>query len=434
MTVLDDIHNTNGSSQDISARDLKWVARPTRRIPVAVASASGSVLIDADGRELIDLTSGWNVCNVGWNHPRVIEAVREQASKLPFAPPWCTHDGRPGVAERVSGLLGDGDYAALCGANGSESVEAALKVARRATGRYAVVGFTEAYHGGTLGSILAGGVSKLHGLFLPKDEWHRHAPIPDMLRADGRNYGDLAREIILQDPAPAAVLLEPVFTNPGVLAGDAHFYESIAEAARACGALVIMDEIGTGFGRTGTMFGFQQFPIRPDIVVVAKGLTTGAVPMAGALMRSELVKHVAGQGFSSTFGWTPLACAAANATLDVLEEEGLPARAKELGERAVERLRPLVDGVEHVADVRGYGLEMGIELADEKRDPLPAEVLMKLTRKLLTRGVFAEPSAYTSTLLIMPPLSIPEEQFNKALDIVAEAIEEMDLSTTPQNS
>jgi 4-aminobutyrate aminotransferase len=147
-----------------------------------------------------------------------------------------------------------------------------------------------------------------------------------------------------------------------------------------------------------------------------------------------LVKFVAGQGFSSTFGWTPLACAAANATLDVMEEEGLPARAKELGSRAVERLRPLVDGVEHVADVRGYGLEMGIELTDESRNPLPAEEMMKLTRKLLTRGVFAEPSAYTSTLLIMPPLSIPEEQFDRALDIVAEAISEMELKRTAKDS
>jgi 4-aminobutyrate aminotransferase len=156
--------------------------------------------------------------------------------------------------------------------------------------------------------------------------------------------------------------------------------------------------------------------------------------MAGALMRSELVKFVAGQGFSSTFGWTPLACAAANATLDVLEQEGLPARAKELGRRAVERLQPLVDGVEHVADVRGYGLEIGIELTDENRDPLPFEEMAKLTRKLLSRGVFAEPSAYTSTLLIMPPLSIPEEQFNQALDIVAEAIDEMELKSAAKDS
>lgn len=425
MTTLDQIQETHEKSHDIATRDLQWVARPSRRIPLAVASAKGSVLIDADGREVIDLTSGWNVCNVGWNHPRIIEAIKRQASELPFAPPWCTHDGRPSVAERMSNLLGGG-FAALCGSNGSESVEAALKVARRATGRHATVGFTEAYHGGTLGAMLAGGVPSLHGVDLPKDEWHRHAPIPDRLRASERNYGDLAREVILREPKPAAVLLEPVFTNPGVLAGDEHFYKSIAEAANACGALIIIDEIGTGFGRTGSMFGFQQWPIKPDIVVVAKAISSGAVPMAGALIRSDLVKFVAGAGFSSTFGWTPLACAAANATLDVIEEEALVPRAKELGKMAAERLRPLINEVAHVADVREYGLEIGVELVKPDGTPVSFNTIINLARGLLGRGVFAEPSSYTSTLLIMPPLSIPEEQLRHALDIVDESVKSMD--------
>jgi 4-aminobutyrate aminotransferase-like enzyme len=426
MTVLDQINNTRGASYDIAARDLQSVARPSRRLPLAVSSARGAVLVDADGRKIIDLTSGWNVCNTGWNHPRVVEAVRRQASELSFAPPWCTHDGRPLVAERLSEHLGGG-FAALCGSNGSEAVEAALKVARRATGRHAVVGFTEAYHGGTLGSMLAGGMSKLHGVDLPEDGWHRHAPIPDMLRAAGKDYGELARAIILTDPLPSAVLLEPVFTNPGVLAGDDDFYKAIGETARECGALLIVDEIGTGFGRTGSMFAFQQFQIKPDIVVVAKAIASGAVPMAGALIRSELVRFVAGPGFSSTFGWTPLACAAANATLDVLEEERLPSRAKQLGELATKRLRPLIDEISHVADVRAYGLEIGVELVNSKGDPLSLNDMLKLSRALLARGVFAEPSHYTSTLLIMPPLTIPEEQLLQALDIVDEFIRSMDI-------
>jgi 4-aminobutyrate aminotransferase-like enzyme len=425
-TTLDQLKETQKKSHNIGVRDLQWVARPTRRIPLAVAAAHGSILIDADGREVIDLTSGWNVCNIGWNHPRVVEAVKQQAAQLSFAPPWCTHDGRPGLAERLSHYLG-GNFAALCGSNGSESVEAALKVARRATKRHAVVGFTEAYHGGTLGSMMAGGVPSLHGVDLPKDEWHRHAPIPDMLRAGERNYGDIAREIILQEPQPAAVLLEPVFTNPGVLAGDDHFYKSIAETASACGALVIIDEIGTGFGRTGSMFGFQQLPIQPDIVVVAKAISSGAVPMAGALMRSELVKFVSGAGFSSTFGWTPLACAAANATLDVIEEEGLAARARELGKKASKRLGVLRDEVGHVADVREHGLEIGVELVKPDGTPVSLNTMLKLARTLLGRGIFAEPSSYTSTLLIMPPLSIPEEQFLHALDIVVDTITGMDV-------
>lgn len=420
-SVLDEIHDTQGTAADLAARDRGAVARPTPRIPVVAAGGRGATLIDADGRELTDLTSGWNVTNTGWNHPEVIAAVRTQAEQLAFSPPWCSHQGRVTVAERLSEAVGF-QAKTLCVVSGSEAVEAALKVARRATGRHATVAFTEAYHGGTLGAMLAGGVPQLRGVDLPPDEWHRHAPIPDMLRRGSRDYAEEARRVILADPAPAAVLLEPVFTNPGVIHGDGDFYKAIAEAAAEAGALVIMDEVGTGFGRTGQMFGFQNWPIQPDIVTVAKGLSSGVVPMAGAVMRAELADAVAGPGFSSTFGWTPLACAAAHATLDVIQREDLAGRARRLGEEALGRLRPLVEQVPHVADVRGMGLEMGIELTAPDGSPLPRPPMEHLTRRLLERGVFAEPSAYTSTLLLMPPLVIPDDQLWSALDIVAEEI------------
>src|SRR5262245_55075255 len=126
MSVLDSLTGAKGLSTRLAERDRKAVARPTPRIPVVVAGGVGATLIDADGRELLDLTSGWNVVNTGWNHPRIIEAVRRQAGALPFAPPWCSHSGRVEVAERLSEQLGGG-WAVLCGATGSEAVEAALK-------------------------------------------------------------------------------------------------------------------------------------------------------------------------------------------------------------------------------------------------------------------------------------------------------------------
>lgn len=423
-TVLDEIHDSNGAAADLAVRDRRAVARPTPRIPLVVASGHGATLVDADGREVTDLTSGWNVTNTGWNHPEVVAAVHRQADRLAFSPPWCSHEGRVTVAERLSELMGF-PCKTLCGATGSEAVEAALKVARRATGRHAVVAFTEAYHGGTLGAMLAGGVPQLRGVDLPRDEWHRHAPIPDSLRRGERDYAEEARSVILAQPAPAAVLLEPLFTNPGVLHGDETFYKAVAEAAAEVGALIIIDEVGTGFGRTGMMFGFEHWPIQPDIVTVAKGLSSGVVPMAGAVMRAELAEAVAGPGFSSTFGWIPLACAAAHATLDVLVRDDLPGRARRLGEEALARLRPLVTAVPQVAGVRGLGLEMGVELVDPEGAPLPRPPMERLTRRLLERGVFAEPSAYTSTLLLMPPLVIPEQQLWSALDLVGEEIAAM---------
>lgn len=417
MSVVNDADQ----SSVLVDRDRRHVARPTRRIPVVVEGGHGAVLVDVDGRELIDLTSGWNVVNTGWNHPRVVAAVRRQAEAGAFAPPWCSHRGRVDYADRLAGWLG-GEWLAWCGAGGSEAVEAALKIARLATGRQPVVGFDQAYHGGTLGSMLAGGVPGRPGRYVPADGVHRHAPIPDPVRGGDLDYAALARATILADPAPAAVLLEPLFTNPGVLAGTDAFYRAVTDATAAAGALLIVDEIGTGFGRTGRRFGHQHTALRPDILVTGKAMASGAVPMSAALIRPELAAAVAGPGFSVTFGWTPLACAAAATTLDVIEDEGLVERSRVLGARALELLRPLAAGCAHVAAVRGQGLEIGVELVTADRAPVSWSTLSLLTERLLARGVFAEPSSYTSTLLIMPPLVIEESQLDRALAVVAEEV------------
>jgi len=226
--------------------------------------------------------------------------------------------------------------------------------------------------------------------------------------------------------------MEVVFTNPGVIIGDPDFYRAVERAARSVGALIIVDEIGTGFGRTGTMFGFYQFPIHPDIVVIGKAMTSGAVPMSGAIIRAELGRVVVGPAFDSTFGWTPLACAASLATLQVLESEALLARAKALGDQAIRRLADSLDGVRLVREIRGAGLEIGIELGNDDRQPIDGERKNRLVQDALDRGVFVEFSRYTSTLLIMPPLTIPEEEFFPALNVVCECIRE--LSKEPEAS
>lgn len=419
--MLDDLLGTVEESHTLTQLDLQHIARPSRRIPLVVKSGRGAILVDVDGREVIDLTSGWNVVNTGWNHPRVVSAVAHQLEAAAFAPPWCSHPGRVRLAQRLGEWIG-GEWVAWSGVSGSEAVETSLKIARRATGRQAVVGFEHAYHGGTLGSMLAGGVPALHGVDLPRDSWHRYAPIPDALRSGGRDYAALAREVILADPPPAAVLLEPLFTNPGVIHGADSFYKAVAEAAAAAGALLVVDEIGTGFGRTGRRFAFQHWALTPDIVVTGKAMASGAVPMSAAMIRPDLAAAVTGPGFSATFGWTPLACAAAAATLEVIDDEGLVDRAERLGRHALSVLEPLAATCDHVAAVRGKGLELGIELVQPDLKPVSWATMNGLVTRLLCRGVFAEPSAYTSTLLIMPPLTISEEQLDQALSIVVAEI------------
>jgi 4-aminobutyrate aminotransferase len=409
------------TAADWTARDLRAIARGSTRVPLVITAATGSTLTDADGRTYTDLTSGWNVANIGWGHPHVLEAIGRQVLRLPFAPSWCSHPDRIEYAERLNALLGGG-YAAWCGCGGSEAVEAALKIARRATGRHAVVGFTEAYHGGTLGAMLAGGVPRLHNIDLPPDRWHRHAPIPEPGSAPPADWAAAAETVILSDPPPAAVLLEAVFTNPGVLAGDDHFYQTVQSAARKAGALLITDEIGTGFGRTGRLFAFSHFGLDPDIVVIAKAMTSGVVPMSAALVKREFVPSMRGPGFDATFGWTPLACAAASTTLDVIEEEQLVSRARDLGTSALAWLRAQLKGLSSVVGVRGYGLEMGVELAEPSGQRLDQARLQQFLTSLRARGIFAESSRYTTTLLIMPPLNIPEAELERALVVVCEEI------------
>ena len=426
MGVLDDLLGTVDESYELTQLDLRCVARPSRRIPLVVERGRGAVLVDVDGREVIDLTSGWNVVNTGWNHPRIVSAVARQLQATAFAPPWCSHRGRAQLAQQLGEWIG-GKWLAWSGVSGTEAVEASLKIARRATGRRAVVGFEHAYHGGTLGSMLAGGVPALHGVDAPRDSWHRHAPIPDAVRSEGRDYAALAREVILADPPPAAVLLEPLFTNPGVIYGADSFYNAVTEATAAAGALLVVDEIGTGFGRTGRRFAFQHWALTPDIVVTGKAMASGAVPMSAAMIRPDLAAAVTGPGFSATFGWTPLACAAAIATLEVIDDEGLVDRAQRLGQHALSVLEPLAATCEHVAAVRGKGFELGIELAQPDLKPISWATMSRLVAQLLRRGVFAEPSAYTSTLLIMPPLTISEEQLDQALSIVVAEITKLRL-------
>jgi 4-aminobutyrate aminotransferase-like enzyme len=419
VTVLDEIHQTRGRSAELAERDRARICRATPRIPLVVERASGIHLFDTEGRRVLDFTSGWNVANTGWNHPAVISSVSRQLAATAFAPPWCTHPMRVAYAERLCATI-TGDYRVLSLATGSEAVEAALKIARRATGRHVVLGFAEAYHGGTLGSMLAGGVAALHGKDLPSSVEHRHVPVMHNL-ADPALYLEQVCAAIIAPPAPAAVLLEPFFTNPGILYRDRTFYQTVQRAARSVGALLILDEVGTGFGRTGKMFGFQHWGLEPDLIAVAKAIASGVIPMAATILRADLAPAVAGPGFSSTFGWTPLACAAAEATLNVLEKEELCERAGERGVFAKSFLRKHCR-FQSVVDIRGEGLELGIELAGPDNETVTKTALRALTTALLRRGVFAETSSFTSTLLVMPPLTITEAELAAALEVVVEEL------------
>jgi 4-aminobutyrate aminotransferase-like enzyme len=407
-------------------RDRSTIIRGSARIPFALATASGAIITDVDGNNFIDLTSGWNVANIGWNNSAVRESVYAQLAELPFAPSWCSHWGKIRYAESLlENFDAKENFACWAGCGGSEAIEAALKIARKSTGRKVVIGFSEAYHGGTLGAMLAGGIEHFHDIGGMECS-HRHIRFPYPADDNETDWIGFATKTIRAAPLPAAVLLEAVFTNPGVIVPSANFLNAIQSTAREVGALVIVDEIGTGFGRCGSMFAYTRMGLNPDIIVLGKAMTAGVVPMSAAVVRKDILAEVKGSGLDSTYGWTPLACAAAQANLSVIRCENLCERASDVGESLVARFKRDLAKTKLVSSVRGLGLEIGIEMQWKGGQIAPQQRMRELLDRLRKRGVFAESSRFTSTLMIMPPLNIDLAILENAVQIVIEEIAQID--------
>ncbi|BCL81131.1 acetylornithine and succinylornithine aminotransferase [Ktedonobacteria bacterium brp13] len=367
---------------------------------VAIVRGQGALLWDADGREFIDCAAGHGVANIGHGRPEIAAALAAQAQRLITCPEIVYNDVRAQLLRRLAEITPAGlEHFFLCN-SGTEAVEGALKFARLATGRTGIIATLRGFHGRTMGALSA--------------TWEKHyrepfAPlIPDVRHI---RYNDLAvaEDAITEDTA--AVLIELVQAEGGVHVGQEAYIQGLARLCQERGALLIVDEVQTGFGRTGTLFACEHYGITPDILCMAKslagGVPIGAIGLGPRVMESgRIVKGSHG----STFGGNPLACASALATLDILEREALPERAARLGVHALERLRALHSPL--IREVRGCGLLIGIELTKRVQPYLEA---------LLQRGILALPAG-ANVLRLLPPLVITAEQLDRALDIIAEVL------------
>ncbi|MEU8612586.1 4-aminobutyrate--2-oxoglutarate transaminase [Actinoplanes sp. NPDC048791] len=419
-------------SEELHKRRHAAVARGvTSMVSSYVDHAGGGSLHDVDGREWIDFGSGIAVTSVGNAAPRVVAAVREQVERFTHTCFMVTpYESYVAVCEQLAALTpGRFDKRAALFNSGAEAVENAVKVARHATGRQAVVVFDHAYHGRTnlTMALTAKSMPYKHrfGPFAP--EVYR-APMSYPLRDGGLSGPDAAARAIdvmskqVGAANVAAVLIEPIQGEGGFVVPAPGFLPALAAWSRAAGAVFIADEVQTGFCRTGSWFACADEGVEPDLVTTAKGMA-GGLPLAGVVGRAELMDAVHPGGLGGTYGGNPIACAAALAAIETMQELDLNAAAKRIEAQFMLRLTALAMSDPGIAEVRGRGAMLAIELVKPgtlEPDPLRTAAVARACHGagllVLTCGTYA------NVLRFLPPLVIAEEQITRGLDILAESL------------
>jgi len=361
---------------------------------LTIVRGEGAILWDDAGKSYIDCTAGVGVASIGHANPRLADAIAEQAKTLVTCPGIFYNDVRARLVEKLVSIAPDGmQHVFLCN-SGAEANEAAIKFARHATGRTQFVSAMRGFHGRTLGALSA--THKYRDQFEPL--------IPGFSFVPFNNLDKLAAAV---SEETAAVILEPVQGEGGVRPGSADYFQAVQSLCRERGALLIMDEVQTGMGRTGAMFASSHFGIQPDLICLAKGIA-GGVPMGAVVCGERIVAEIGIHG--TTFGGNPLACAAALATIDYIEEHDLCAEARRKGDLLTEALRGINSS--RIREVRGLGLMIGIELKEKVKPHILG---------LMEKGVLALPAGAT-VLRLLPPLVITDEQLEEAVAAIRESL------------
>ncbi len=371
----------------------KYIFNTYTRQPIAIKKASGAVVTDVNGKEYVDCVAGIAVNNVGHCHPTVVDAIKRQAGQLIHVSNLYYMENQAVLAEELASLTGM-DRVFFCN-SGAEAVEGALKLARKASGKKEFIATENAFHGRTRGALSVTHKEKYRKPFEPL------APavfVP-------YNDADAIRKAINENTA--GVILEPIQGEGGVIIPSGDFLKEVREMCDETGTLLILDEVQTGFGRTGKWFAKEHSGIKPDIMTTAKAMG-GGFPMGAMLAREEVAANFGRGDHASTFGGNALACAAALANIEVIKKEGLVKRSEELGNYLVKKLKSL--NKDYVKDVRGKGLMVGMELSTRCED---------IVNRARERGVLLNCTS-ESVLRFVPPLTITKEQLDKAVSVLDE--------------
>ncbi len=384
------------NSNEILEIENKYTSGTYAKQSLVIVRGQGASLFDADGKEYLDCSSGHGVANLGHAHPKVAEALYKQANTLITLFESFPNDQRAMVMQKLTSLVAGLERVFLCN-SGTESVEAAFKFSRISTGRKNIVAAMRAFHGRTYGSLSATYNKKYREGFEPL--------VPGFSHVAYNNIEALDKAV---NEETAAVILEVVQGEGGVYPANAEYVQAARRICDERGALLIVDEIQTGFGRTGKFFAIEHFGITPDLLCCAKSLA-GGVPM-GAVLIGKNVKNLTPGVHGSTFGGNPLSCAAANAALDVIKEEDLAGQAEAKGKYLMEKLKTIQSP--NIREVRGLGLMVGIEMKQKVAPYIKA--LQEANIIALNAGM--------TVIRLLPPLVITYEQLDHLVDTLTEVL------------
>lgn len=420
-------------TQSLKTRRDTAIAKGVATRGIYAARAENAELWDVDGNRFIDFAAGIAVNNTGHRHPKVMAAVAAQSEAFTHT---CFHvapyEGYVDLAERLNALT-PGDFAkkTMLVTTGAEAVENAIKMARAYTGRSGVIAFSGAFHGRTLmGMALCGKVNPYKKAFGAMPPEVLHAPFPNAFHGVSVEDSLEALEMLLRssiDPERvAAIILEPVQGEGGFNIAPPEFLRALRKICDTHGILLIADEVQAGMARTGTLFAFEHAGVAADLVIMAKGLA-GGFPLSAVTGRAEVVDAAPAGGIGGTYAGNPLAVAAANAVLDVIEEEGLCQRATDIGDRIKARLNEIAarPGNEAIGDVRGLGAMVAFELVTDRATNAPDPALTQaIVAQAESKGLIILPcGTRANAVRLLPPLTTPMEQVEEALDILDASIE-----------
>lgn len=405
-----------------------------RWYPLVIDRGYGSVVIDVDGNKYIDMNSGLAVLNVGHNHPRVIEALRSMLGKIThYSLTDFYYEEAVSLAEKLVKIAPmTGEKKVFYGNSGAEAIEACIKISRGyfRNQRPYIIAFYGAFHGRTMGAnTLTASKPMQHRWFAPLLPAVIHAPYPYPYRCpfntdDPIECGEQALSFIedyilgkyVYGDEVSAIFVEPIQGEGGYIVPPENFLPGLRKIADKHGILLVVDEVQSGMGRSGKWWAIQHWGVEPDLLAAAKAIASG-LPLSAVIGRSDLMSLPKGS-HATTFGGNPIACRVALEVIRIIEDEGLLGRATRVGEFIIKRFKEMQEEMEIIGDVRGKGLMIGVELVRDRDKKTPAQKeLEKVLIESFKKGVLAI-GAGLSTLRLAPPLNIPMELAEKAIDIL----------------